>query len=136
MNVRKYLLAFFLVLATIPSFPKNNEVNKNLPQSVDVLQTNYELIKTSNVWVFLKLDTRNGKINQVHYSLDAESYRGELIINNESLLPVLDMEVPGRFALYPTTNTYNFILLDRIDGRLWQVQWSLKEENRFIIRIR
>lgn len=41
----------------------------------------------------------------------------------------------GRFTLYPTNNIYNFILLDQIDGRMWQVQWSLKEKNRGLIPI-
>ena len=41
----------------------------------------------------------------------------------------------GRFTLYPTSNMYNFILLDQIDGRMWQVQWSMKEDSRFVIQI-
>lgn len=35
----------------------------------------------------------------------------------------------GRFTLYPTQNVFTFILLDQIDGRMWQVQWSTKAEN-------
>ena len=30
-----------------------------------------------------------------------------------------------RFKLYPTQNIYTFLLLDTINGRTWQVQWSL-----------
>ncbi len=30
---------------------------------------------------------------------------------------------------------FNFILLDQIDGRVWQVQWNIKEENRGVCRI-
>ena len=44
-------------------------------------------------------------------------------------------EKEGRFFLYPTTNIYNFILLDQIDGRTWQVQWSTEEKNRMVLRI-
>lgn len=40
----------------------------------------------------------------------------------------------GRFELYPTGNMYNFILVDVIDGRTWQVQWNVDEENRMISR--
>ena len=32
-------------------------------------------------------------------------------------------------------NIYNFILLDQIDGRVWQVQWSFKANERFVIPI-
>ena len=41
----------------------------------------------------------------------------------------------GRFTLYPTQNMWTFILLDQIDGRMWQVQWSMKEDSRFVIQI-
>ena len=42
----------------------------------------------------------------------------------------------ARYKLYPTQNIYNFILLDQVDGRLWQVQWSLEEGNRAIFPIK
>ena len=41
----------------------------------------------------------------------------------------------GRFELYSTQNIYNFILLDRIDGKVWQVQWPFDEENRAVVPI-
>ena len=44
-------------------------------------------------------------------------------------------EENGRFTLYPTTNTFNFILLDQIDGRTWQVQWSFEKKKRMILPI-
>ena len=42
---------------------------------------------------------------------------------------------PGRFELYPTQNMYNFILLDKVKGGTWQVQWSAKEKERGVMRI-
>ena len=50
-------------------------------------------------------------------------------------LVTLDKEENDRFTLYPTQNNYTFILLDQLDGRNWQVQWSIEEEDRFIIPI-
>ena len=38
----------------------------------------------------------------------------------------------GRFKLYPTDNTYIFIMVDVIDGRTWQVQWNIDEDKRLI----
>jgi|TARA_Y100001954_G_scaffold25491_1_gene23211 hypothetical protein len=40
----------------------------------------------------------------------------------------------GRFKLYPTGNMWNFIMVDVIDGRTWQVQWSNKENERIVRR--
>ena len=47
----------------------------------------------------------------------------------------LDKEVKDRFTLYPTQNMYNFILLDQISGKTWQVQWSIDYINRHITPI-
>jgi hypothetical protein len=44
-------------------------------------------------------------------------------------------EIPGRFTLYATTNIYNFVLLDQIDGRTWQVQWSTDPDEMMVLRI-
>ena len=41
----------------------------------------------------------------------------------------------GRFKLYPTSNTYNFLLLDAENGRTWQVQWGFEKDERFVIEI-
>ena len=46
--------------------------------------TRYELYSTQNIWTFLKLDTRTGRIWQVQYSLE-EGKRGEWILNSQSL---------------------------------------------------
>ena len=39
------------------------------------------------------------------------------------------------FKLYPTQNMYTFILLDRINGETYQVQWSQEYSNRLVIPI-
>ena len=41
----------------------------------------------------------------------------------------------GRYKLYPTGNMYNFIMVDVIEGRTWQIQWSVKEDKRLVFRI-
>lgn len=52
-------------------------------------------------------------------------------------IPLVESEdaKPGRLFLYPTENTFNFILLDQIDGRVWQVQqvqWNIDRGKRGI----
>jgi hypothetical protein len=85
------------------------------------------------MWTFIKLDTRNGKMWQVQYSMESES-RFETILNFTPLV-VKEKEVNNRFTLYPTQNIYTFILLDQIEGKTWQVQWSTKLENRAVVPI-
>ena len=40
----------------------------------------------------------------------------------------------GRFKLYPTGNMYNFVMVDVIDGRTWQVQWNIDDDTRIVRR--
>ena len=94
----------------------------------------YQLFPTENYWTFIKLDTRNGKMWQVHFTVSDKSGRGEVILNSLSLVNA-EKEVKGRFTLYSTKNMYNFILLDQIDGSTYQVQWSMDEKNRGVIPI-
>lgn len=70
---------------------------------------------------------------QVQYSLEDNNREDPL--NLTSLVSKEDEKI-GRFFLYPTQNFYNFILLDQLDGRVWQVQWSIEESKRLVIRIK
>jgi hypothetical protein len=60
--------------------------------------------------------------------------RFELFLNYEPLVST-EKEVNGRFTLYSTQNIYTFILLDQIEGKMWQVQWSIEPEGRVIFPI-
>lgn len=93
----------------------------------------YKLFSTNNMWTFLKLDTRNGRLWQVQWNIN-EDKRFETFLN---ILPLVspEDEKEGRFELYPTTNIYNFVMLDRISGNTWQVQWSQDPKKRFVVPI-
>lgn len=60
----------------------------------------FKIFPTENIWNFLKLDTKSGKIWQVQYSVN-EDYRGETELNDKALVSGDDAE-NGRFTLYPT----------------------------------
>jgi hypothetical protein len=90
----------------------------------------YRLFGTRNVYTFLKLDTREGRIWQVQWG--EEDSRLTVPIN---LKPLVSDGKAGRFTLYPTTNVYTFVLLDQETGDTWHVQWG-KFDDRFIARIK
>lgn len=94
---------------------------------------NFKLYETANMWTFLKLDTRTGQIWQVQYSVEGNEYRFESVLNSVDLTDGMGYE-PNRFELYRTENIRNFVLLDKVDGRAWQVQWG-KEEQRIVVNI-
>lgn len=98
-----------------------------------VSNESYKLFPTNNIWTFIKLDTRNGKMWQIQYDVSGNN-RFEVELNTRNLI-YGENEENGRFTLYPTNNTYNFILLDQKEGYVWQVQWSHEKEERLILRI-
>lgn len=96
----------------------------------------YKLYPTKNMWTFLKLDTETGKIWQVQYSIKGGDTRFEIPLNSGDIAKSLKKsKKTGRYELYPTQNMYNFILLDRVDGETYQVQWGMDENNRMLMKI-
>ena len=93
----------------------------------------YELFPTQNIWTFLKLNTRDGRIAIVQFDVN-KSDRVEYDLNTTSFVEEENAQ-NGRFILYPTSNMYNFILLDQIDGRVWQVQWHTEKDKRLVFPI-
>jgi hypothetical protein len=113
-----------------------------MAQSVDFPATeytqdpkaNYRLYKTKNTYNFIKLDTRTGQMEMVQWSTKSGG-TFTYPLSNEKRVYAVEDEIPGRFTLYATTNFYNFVLLDQIDGRTWQVQWSTDPNEMMVVRI-
>jgi hypothetical protein len=128
-----FTLAF--VLFTSVSFGQNQTNPNNTVQQKKVSDNSiYQLFPTKNYWTFIKLDTRNGKMWQVQFSVSDDNNTGELVLNSLPLVSE-EKEVKGRFTLYPTENMYNFLLLDQIDGTVVQVQWSMDAKKRGIVSV-
>lgn len=129
--MKKLILIFYvflgwsLVFADIPS-----------TKIITDTEIRYQLYPTQNMWTFLKLDTLTGQIWQVQFSIEGDAYRFETVLSSKDITDELKLEkIVGRYILYPTQNTYNFILLDQITGYTYQVQWSRDIENRVVIPI-
>lgn len=129
--MKKLIILLFALMVVTPIFAQEKQLN--IPQSASepVEGASYKLFPTSNMWSFLKLDTRNGRIWRVQFSVKGSDYIFESVISSDKLV-LSSEEKNGRFTLYATENIYNFILLDQIDGRCWQVQWG---DNPVVIRI-
>ena len=104
---------------------KQQQQNYNTPA--------FQLFPTTNMWTFIKLDTRNGQIWQVQYDIQGDD-RMEVILNDKALVSDEEAE-NGRFILYSTKIMFTFILLDQHDGRMWQVQWAIDANQRLVIPI-
>ena len=95
----------------------------------------YKLYPTQNKWTFLELDTAYGTVYHVQWSLNDNSGRW-------MLGGITDYDVPdsrryaGRYELYPTQNIFNFLLVDGLTGKVWQVQWSTERKEEGIWEIK
>ena len=122
MKTRSIIIALVCLLIGFGACAQTPSQTAKAGKQTEVLVPGYKLFPTTNMWIFLKLDTSKGLVKMVQYSMEDKS-RMEVPIN---YLPLAsgDDAIPGRFNLYATQNMWTFILLDEVDGRTWQVQWS------------
>ena len=131
--MRKLLFVLFAITILGHNLAFAQDVKTNSSQTI-ASEENYKLYPTENMWNFIKLDTRTGRLWQVQFSTQGYQYRYQSVLSDLDL-SYEENTKPNRFELYPTKNTYNFVLLDKVDGRVWQVQWSFEEEERMVLRI-
>lgn len=136
--MKKLLVLLVLMCTAMFGFAQSETPIQFASQSVTEPKegANYKLFPTRNNWTFLKLDTRSGMLWEIQFSIKKEyGYRYEKIISLQ-MFATGDDAIPGRFTIYQTNNYYNYILLDQIDGRCWQVQWDKQDsKNNFVERI-
>ena len=92
----------------------------------------YRLFKTSNIHIFIKLDTATGLMSLIQFDAAKHSNDLSVSLNDEPLILSTDSLINGRFFLYPTDNMYTFLLQDQIDGTTWHVQWHTDEDRRMV----
>jgi len=130
--MKTFFLTSIFALTTMLTFAQSTSQTPIQNISTDSTVV-YRLFSTNNMYNFIKLDTRNGQLSQIQWGTE-DKHRFETTLSDISRV-TKEEEKNGRFFLYPTTNTYNFILLDQIDGRAWQVQWNFDAEKRMVTRI-
>jgi hypothetical protein len=130
-NMKKIMISLLITIASITAFAQSTSdvPIQNISTDSTVV---YRLFSTRNIYTFIKLNTRNGLMWQIQW--DTKNNQLEVPLSVTTCVSV-EEEKNGRFFLYPTQNIYNFILLDQIDGRVWQIQWAIKKEDRMVIRI-
>jgi len=141
--MKKLMISFicFMVISTAYTEAFSNKLegttNENKLNENDSVQNfdfaTYRLFKTQNMWTFIKLNTRTGQMWQVQFDVQGEN-RGVTYLNLLPLVPK-EKEVDGRFTLYSTENIYTFILLDQLEGKTWQIQWSIDPNSRVVLPI-
>lgn len=122
------------VTAILSKGVENEEPVKIFGEVKPIPTDRYKIYSTPNMYNFLKLDTMTGRIDRVQWAFE-DKKRYETPVNNNLLISFSDQWVNGRFEIYQTTNIYNFLLLDKIDGRVWHCQWGFESGKTWIERI-
>ena len=122
------LLCVFAVFTLIAN--AQTDIRQTRPDFTQNPNATYRLFPTTNMWIFIKLNTADGRMWLVQYSTTAGD-QAEIPLSRIERAEESEKK-DGRFTLYATQNMYNFILLDQIDGRVWQVQWSTEGDNLVI----
>lgn len=135
--MKKIIVLIIIILSVNCSFSQvkksQNTLNENGQKKQIDEDVVYKLFPTQNMWNFIKLDTRSGQMWQVQFGLEKKTR----FVTNLNTVPLNfdNKEINGRFTLYPTQNTWNFILIDQLEGSTWQVQWSTEADSRSIMPI-
>lgn len=143
---KKKLLLVMMLLLPVVGFAQSNQSKldsicdevKQIAQMVAKTQVDkafdnkFKLYSTQNMYTFLQLDTSNGKIQQVQWNLDSDK-EFSISLNDIDLTYGINIgSWSERFELYPTQNMYQFILLDKVSGAKWHVQWGMEASKRWI----
>lgn len=130
-----YLLVFLFI--TIPMWGQSTDTpqkDSTVLQIKALLNKNaqigrYKVYSTTNTYNSLKLDTATGRVTALQIGMNSSSDRMEYLICEALEDEDADLII-GKYALYPTNNNFNFILLDTINGKAYQVQWSTQASER------
>ena len=101
-----FILLFLCIISFVSTNAQISTPNTKTTVASPDSNVNFRLYQTNNRWTFLKLDTRTGVIMHVQYSTESDAMQYEL-----NSIPLAEGEEAksGRFFLYPTENTFNFI---------------------------
>lgn len=131
--MKKQVLSLLLLLFAVTAIAQTDKNDNKVYFSPDS-NVPYRLFKTQNMHIFIKLDTRNGKMTMVQFSTSDVNSIMQVTLSDKELATGAEAK-NGRFYLYPTDNFYTFLLIDQTDGRVWQVQWSTNTKECGLIRI-
>ena len=122
MRTKRLIISLLCLLVGISAYSQTGVAPAKEEYQKGVRVPNFKLVSTENIQVFLKLDTSRGLIEMVRFGTREKDRRESTV--NYYPLATGDDAVPGRFELYPTEYVRTYLLLDVLDGRTWQVEWT------------
>ena len=88
---------------------------------IPTTQTSNYALYPASTGVFLRLDTRDGKIVAVVPS----NPKKNRMLNSQ---PLTSEDKPGRYELFPTDSTWEWLLFDSKTGNMWLLKWRANKD--------
>lgn len=103
------------------------------PSDTSVWTDRFQMTATKNMWNFIMLDSYDGRLWQVQYSVNDLESLVCVPINERSLVVSKGKSV---FYIQPLTSMFQYYLVNGESGDMWKFQWSTKGDNyRWIERM-
>ena len=123
--MRKIIILLFVFICCLTScsnqsIATDKTEKANSPEPV--CNATYQLFPTQNMWTFIKLNTRDGRMWQVQYDIKG-SERFEVNLNTAPFA-TKEEERDGRFTLYPTQNMWTCFCCGAFPIRFMN-QWQM-----------
>lgn len=107
-----------------------NSVSFANPAKTSNWTNRFQLFATKNMWNFILLDSYNGRLWQVQYSLQGSDERMCIPINKQKLVLNSSKSI---FSIQPLVSMYQYYLINDSTGDMWKFQWSTDgDEYRWI----
>jgi hypothetical protein len=91
------------------------------------MSNRFQLFETQNMWTFILLDSFDGRLWQLQYSVDSDDdYRFCIPINTVKLV---DNSRRSIFYIQPLVSMFQYYLINDANGSMWKFQWSTKGDD-------
>jgi len=84
-------------------------------------------ILQKNFWTYILLDSFTGKIWQTQFTVDENGSRFSIPIN-ETILSYTEY---SKFEVKPMVSMFQFYLINKDTGEMWQFQWSTNSDDGY-----
>lgn len=117
--MKKFCILVLILFCAGTSFAQTQNAND---EKTSFYSQRYCVFHSADSNFLLKLDTRTGQIFPINMKFSAK-VSIEKKCTYEPLVPENEY-IDGRFAIYRTSDTHTFLLLDQITGNSWHYRYT------------
>jgi len=120
--MKKFCTLVLILFCAGTSFAQTQNANDSNDEKTSFYSQRYCVIHSADSNFLLKLDTRTGQIFPINMKFSAK-----VSIEKKCIYKPLVAEneyIDGRFAIYRTSDTNTFLLLDQITGNSWHYRYT------------